>query len=118
MYRIFPGRGHLVILFATTGHGLNQAAIGHLARGHQDDFGQRVLAGGEADHMSAFDEPDIGFIGAAADLLGGKNLEELGVKSSLVEKEGETSGTTLFGSIWHASMLFLIKFQTTSSADS
>jgi hypothetical protein len=30
--------------------------------------------------VAAFDEPDIGFVGAAGDLLAGKDLEQLGCR--------------------------------------
>ena len=53
-----------------------------------DHFGQGVLAGGEGDHMAAFDEPDVRFVGAAADLLGGEDLEQLRMERALVTEGG------------------------------
>jgi len=38
--------------------------------------------------MAAFDQPDVGVIGPAADGFVGENLEQLGVERSLIQQQG------------------------------
>ena len=92
---------HLVVLLATTGDLLEQAAVGELFVAGDDDFRQRILAGDEGGHVAALDEPDFGFVGAAADLLGAQNLKQLRVKGALVQQEGQPSAAALFGAMAH-----------------
>jgi hypothetical protein len=64
------------------------------------------------DDVAALDQPDVGLVGAAADLVAGKYLKQLGVKRALVEEERKPSGSTLLRSVaaaHFASMLFLAR---------
>ena len=61
-----PADGHLVVLLAATGIDLDQAAVGQRPSLLVTMTSVSVcLAGGERDHVAAFDEPDVGFIGPA-----------------------------------------------------
>jgi hypothetical protein len=52
--------------------------------------------------VTAVDEPDVGFISAAGDLLGSVDAEELGVERPGVQQEGKSTGATLLGSVAHS----------------
>jgi len=103
---VATGGGHFVILFAPAGDRLKQATVGKRLAVGDDHFGERVFSGRKGDDVPAVDEPDIGLIGAADDLLRPENLKQLRVERALIQQEGKTSRPALFSAIAHASVLF------------
>jgi hypothetical protein len=91
--------GRFVVPLAAALDRLEEVAVVERLVVVDDHLDQRGLAGGERDDVPAFDEPDVALVGAADDLLAAQDLEKLGVEAALVQKEGEASRATLFGSV-------------------